>query len=157
MWPEHSDIVSHHKPSQEWVRDSQNVDRVVRWFKNTVVVSSASEESDRNWIKEVVAHSAFKAFLKRSVVRLAYHCFREPTSAEEVSGIYFFVNELLSKVKFSKPRFYTRLISDIRSALIPKSRTTPTFALRASPGLSSRFTTYSSSPTKTSYGIHKWQ
>ncbi|CAG7957071.1 unnamed protein product [Penicillium nalgiovense] len=102
MWPEQGDVVSCHQPRENWVTDSQDIDQVLRWFKDTAVVSSVTEESDRNWIKEVVTHSTFEGLLKRSVARLAYHCFREPSSAREVNGIYYFTNRFLSKIRINQ-------------------------------------------------------
>lgn len=94
MWPELDDflfrIMKH-----DWVNDSANVDQVVRWLRDTAVVASITDESDRSWVHRVVSGNAFEALLEPSAVRLAHRCLREPMSAEDAEDIYRFVHQFL--------------------------------------------------------------
>ncbi|KAJ5110586.1 hypothetical protein N7532_001121 [Penicillium argentinense] len=98
MWPEIDDIQSYHTPVFELLENSQYVEQVARWFKDTAAVSRVTDESDRAWIKGVVSDNAVEVLLKPSAVRLAQHCMREPLSATEVRQIYLFVGQFLSKI-----------------------------------------------------------
>ncbi|PLB48802.1 hypothetical protein P170DRAFT_425812 [Aspergillus steynii IBT 23096] len=97
MWPELGDPYFRTK-KDDWVDDSENVDQVVRWLRDTAVVASVTDESDQSWIHSVVSGNAFEALLKPSAVRLAHRCLREAMSAEDAEDLYRFVNQFLYKI-----------------------------------------------------------
>lgn len=104
MWPDSGGIETHRIPRFVWLEDSQNVAEVVRWLRDTAAVSSVTDESDRSWVKSVVSSNrSFEALLKPSVVRMAYHCLREPSLGKVTGDIYQFVNTFLSKVSLPIP------------------------------------------------------
>jgi hypothetical protein len=103
MWPELCDIESPHMPRFVWLEGSQKLDEVVRWFKDTAVLSGVTDESDRIWIQNLVSTNALEALIEPSVVRMAHHCLREPVSAKEARDICRFVTEFLCKVRLSIP------------------------------------------------------
>lgn len=112
MWPESIDIESSHKPRTVWLYDSQNIDQVVRWFRDTAVLSGVAGESERSWVEKAVSGNAFDTLLKPSVVRMTHHCMREPLSASDTEATYKFVLSYLSKVSFPIHTFEPWLIKD---------------------------------------------
>jgi hypothetical protein len=111
MWPEYNDVDLSHAVSTVWVENDQKVNEVVRWFKDTAVLSGLPDEPHRSWARKVVSGNATEALLKPSVLRLIHHCLRETLSAHDAREIYRFVNHFLSKVSvFQCLPFNARLI-----------------------------------------------
>jgi hypothetical protein len=94
-----------------WLKDKKTIDELVRWLRDTAVVSRVTDESDQSWIQSVVLDDAAEALFKPSAIRLAYLCLREPSSAEDVSNIFYFLEKFLQMVSLSK-LFIVLLTSD---------------------------------------------
>jgi hypothetical protein len=156
MWPETDDVVRTRKPRMTWVEESQNIDQVVRWFKDTAVVSSVTDERSRSWIKEVTSGNAFEALLKLSAARMTYHCFREPSSSEEVRDIYFFVDKYLSEVSVLISGGSTWLIPGDRSWVKQNTKTGRLPISSARLDLSGGLMRQSGFLAKIRYGTRKW-
>ena len=103
MWPKLCNIENSHMPRFVWLEDSPKFDEVLRWFKDTAVLSGVADESDRIWIQNLLSGNAFEVLLKPSIARMAHHCLREPVSAKEARENYRFVSKFLSKVGLSIP------------------------------------------------------
>ena len=54
------------------INEAKTIDEVVRWLRDTAVVSSIIEDSDKSWVKDVVSNRSNEAMWKLSLIRLVY-------------------------------------------------------------------------------------
>lgn len=71
--------------------------KILRWFQDTAVVSRI-ENGDRRWIADLVSGDGSEGLLKPFAVRMAVHCFREPTPEVETLTAFVLLYQYLVKV-----------------------------------------------------------
>ena len=75
--------------------DREENGQVIRWLRDTEVVSGVTEQSARSWIDRVVSENATAEIFKPSAIRLVSRCLREPMSAEDITDTYEFVKRFI--------------------------------------------------------------
>ena len=77
---------------RRWLYDSEGINELVRWFKNTMVTNKM-KDVDKKWVQDFVQEKErrHEILLKPAAKRLAHHLLFEDifTSREECTAVYF--------------------------------------------------------------------
>ncbi|CAG8365215.1 unnamed protein product [Penicillium salamii] len=92
-----------------WLQREEMIDPILRWLRDTAVVSRVTSEADRSWVQSVVSDNGVEALFKPAAIRLAYRCLREPSSDEDIKGIYGFVKKYLHIISEKDTMWQTQM------------------------------------------------
>lgn len=102
-WMATSTLNAHRLEARSWLKTQETIDEVVRWLRDTAVVSRVTDQAGRSWIENVVSHNATEAIFKPCAIRLVDRCLREAMSEEDIRDIYQYVKLFLRVVSVQIP------------------------------------------------------
>ncbi|RJE17896.1 hypothetical protein PHISCL_09766 [Aspergillus sclerotialis] len=101
LWtPDHGDAAAFgHRVHSTWIESDYAVNEILRWFRDSAVVSQIFDKSSRAWISSLTSDlDPGEHLLKPSAKRLAAHWLREPSPVALARHAFFFILGLLHKV-----------------------------------------------------------
>lgn len=82
-----------------WVDNDDAVDEILRWFKDSTVISQISDKNARKWISDLTKRKPAEHLLKPAAKRMAMHWLRQASPAPLVRHAFFFILGFLNKVR----------------------------------------------------------
>ncbi|OJJ36091.1 hypothetical protein ASPWEDRAFT_156490 [Aspergillus wentii DTO 134E9] len=107
MWSNSVGSLASPRARTIWLDEEYNVDEILRWMKDSAVISDIQNQAVRAWVADLASGSlnSTEVLLKPSAMRMAVHCFREPSSQTVTMAAFQFILAFILRIQLKKDYF----------------------------------------------------